>query len=107
MKEKYPLYNYVVVIDNDRFYALKDIFNEYKKLYNKENNIASCDCYSSTKLSSNEKKEVIKFLEKELNKTIILNEFVDSSYNGIKIICDNKSIDYTLESRINNMRLSI
>ena len=101
------IYFIFVVIDNDRFYALKDIFNEYKKLYNKENNIASCDCYSSTKLSSNEKKEVIKFLEKELNKTIILNEFVDSSYNGIKIICDNKSIDYTLESRINNMRLSI
>ena len=96
-----------VVIDNDRFYALKDIFNEYKKLYNKENNIASCDCYSNTKLTDKEKKEIIKFLEKELGKTIVLNEFVDSSYNGIKIVSDNKTIDYTLESRINNMRLSI
>jgi len=53
------------------------------------------------------KKEVIKFLEKELNKTIVLNEIVDSNISGIKIVCDNKTIDYTIESRINNMRLSI
>jgi ATP synthase F1 delta subunit len=96
-----------VVIDNDRFNNLKEIYTEFVKLYNEANNIASCDCYSSNKLSEKEKKEIIKFLEKELKKEIELNEIVDASYIGIKIVYNNKTIDYTLEARINNMRLSI
>ncbi|MCR5307690.1 MAG: F0F1 ATP synthase subunit delta, partial [bacterium] len=65
------------------------------------------DCYSRNKLSEKETKAIIKFLEKELKKEIELNEIVDASYIGIKIVYNNKTIDYTLESRINNMRLSI
>jgi len=101
------IYFIYVVIDNDRFSNLEEIFNEYSKMYNEFENIALCDCYTNNKLSDKEKKEVIKFLEKELNKTIVLNEIVDSNISGIKIVCDNKTIDYTIESRINNMRLSI
>ena len=101
------IYFIYVVIDNDRFTELNSIYNEFIKLYNADKNIASCDCYTDKKLNSKEKLEVIKYLEKELNQTIELNEIVDENTNGIKIVCGNKTIDYTLESRINNMRLSI
>ena len=101
------VYFIYVVIDNDRFTSLNDIYKEYIKLYNKENNIALCDCYVSKKLTVTEKKEVIAFLEKELNKKIELNEIIDENMKGIKIVCENKTIDYTIESRISNMRLSI
>ena len=101
------IYFMYVVIDNDRFINLGEIYSEFVKLFNKENNIASCDCYTNKKLTNIEKKEVLSFLEKELNKKIELNEIVDANTSGIKIICDNKTIDYTVEARINNMRLSI
>ncbi len=101
------IYFIYVVIDNDRFILLNEVYNEFIKLYNLENNIASCDCYTNIKLKESEKKEVIKFLEKELNKNIELNEIIDSNTSGIKIVCENKTIDYTVESRISNLRLSI
>ena len=101
------IYFIYVVIDNDRFSELNNVYNEFIKLYNADKNIALCDCYTNKKLNDKDKKEVIKFLEKELNKTIELNEIIDSNTTGIKIVYNNKTIDYTLESRINNMRLSI
>ena len=101
------IYFIYVVIDNDRFILLDEVYNEFIKLYNLENNIALCDCYTNIKLKESEKKEVIKFLEKELNKNIELNEIIDSNTSGIKIVCENKTIDYTVESRISNLRLII
>lgn len=101
------IYFLYVIIDNDRFSNLNEIYSEFVKIYNRENNIALCDCYTNKKISDKEKKEIIKFLEKEFNKSIELNEVVDSNYLGIKLVCENKTIDYTIESRINNMRLSI
>lgn len=101
------IYFLYVVIDNNRFSYLKEAYSEFMKLYNNDNNIAMCSCYTNKKLSDKEKKEIIKFLEKEFKKNILLDEIVDSSYLGIKLVCENKSIDYTIENRINNMRLSI
>ena len=101
------IYFIYVAIDNDRFSYLIDSYKEFKKLYNDENNIAECACYTNKSLTKKEKDDVIKFLEKEFNKKIVLNEIVDDSYIGIKIEYENKTIDYTVESRINNMRLSI
>ena len=101
------IYFLYVIIDNNRFSSLDEIYKEYKKLFNKDNNIASCDCYTNKKLSDKEKKEIIKFLEKEFKKSIELNEIIDVNSLGIKIVCGNKTIDYTIEARINNMRLSI
>lgn len=101
------IYFIYVVIDNDRFNNLDEIYDEFIKYYNKENNIALCDCYTKNKLTTKELKEITTFLEKELEKTIELNEIVDSNTSGIKIVCENKTIDYTVEARINNMRLSI
>ena len=96
-----------VVIDNNRFSNINEIYNEFKKLANEKNNIASCDVYTSNKLSASEIKEVTKYLENELKKKIVINEIIDKNINGIKIIALGKTIDYSLETRINNMRFSI
>lgn len=101
------IYFLYVIIDNNRFSNLEETYKEYVKLYNNDNNIALCDCYTNKKISDKEKKEIIKFLEKEFKKNIELNEIVDSNCIGIKLVCENKTIDYTIESRINTMRLSI
>ena len=101
------IYFLYVVIDNNRFSNLEETHKEFIKLYNNDNNISLCDCYTNKKLSDKEKKEIIKFLEKEFNKSIELNEIVDINSLGIKLVCENKTIDYTIEARINNMRLSI
>ena len=101
------IYFLYVVIDNNRFQYLDEIFKEFKKLYDLKNNMTTCDVYTSNKLDNKEKQSIIKYLEKELNKKVVLNEIIDKNIAGIKIIADGKTIDYSLENRINNMRFSI
>ena len=76
-------------------------------MYDAKNNIATCNVYSSVKISANEKKEIISFLEKTFNKKIIINELIDENIMGIKLVCEGETIDYSLESRINKMRTNI
>ena len=101
------IYFIYVIIDNNRFSNLFEIHKEFKKLYDKSNNVATCDVYTNNKLKESEKKEIIKYLEKTLNKTIEINEIIDNEIKGIKLICDGKTLDYSLTSRINNMRYSL
>lgn len=96
-----------VVIDNNRFSEINEIYHEFKKMYDAKNNIATCNVYSSVKLSDKEKKEIISFLEKSFNKKIIINELIDENIMGIKLVCEGETIDYSLESRINKMRTNI
>ena len=83
------------------------MFKEFKKMYDLKNNVTTCDIYTSSKLDNKEKQSIIKFLEAKLGKKVELNEIIDKSIAGIKIIADGKTIDYSLENRINNMRFSI
>jgi len=101
------IYFIYVIIDNNRFSNLTEIYNEYKKLYDLSNNTVTCDVYTSNKLKDSEKKEIKKYVEKTLNKTVELNEIIDSEIKGIKLICDGKTLDYSIDSRINNMRFSL
>ena len=101
------IYFIFVVIDNDRFQYVDEMFKEFKKMYDLKNNVTTCDIYTSSKLDNKEKQSIIKFLEAKLGKKVELNEIIDKSIAGIKIIADGKTIDYSLENRINNMRFSI
>jgi F-type H+-transporting ATPase subunit delta len=96
-----------VVIDNNRFSYLNEIFSEFKKMYDEKNNIATCDVYSSVSLKEKEKKEIISYLEKTFNKKVMINELIDENIIGIKLVCEGETIDYSLESRINKMRVNI
>jgi F0F1-type ATP synthase delta subunit len=40
-------------------------------------------------------------------KKIMINELIDENIIGIKLVCEGETIDYSLESRINNMRANI
>ena len=101
------IYFIYVVIDNDRFDYVKEIYNEFEKLYNNKFDIASCEVYTSFKLNEKERKQIINFLDKKLGKKIVLKEIIDESINGIKIISNGSTIDYSLDSRINNIRFSL
>lgn len=101
------IYFLYVVIDNDRFTNLKEIFDEFEKLYNEKKNIALCNVYSKNKLSEKDKKQIIDYLTKKLGKSVVLKEIIDEEIIGIKIEALGSTIDYSLESRINNMRFSI
>ena len=101
------IYFIYVVIDNNRFSNLLEIYKEYKKLYDLSNNIVTCDVYTSNKLKENERKEIKKYLEKTLDKKVELNEIIDEEIKGIKLICDGKTLDYSINSRLDNMRFSL
>ena len=101
------IYFVYVIIDNNRFINLNEIFDEFKKLYDAKNNLATCKVYSSFKLKETEKKNIIKYLEKETNKKIELDEIIDESIKGIKLECEGKTLDYSLDSRLSNMRFSM
>ena len=101
------IYFIYVVIDNDRFDHVNEMFDEFEKIYNDKFDIALCSVYSSFRINEKERKQIIKFLDEKLKKKIVLKEIIDENVCGIKITTNGNTIDYSLESRINNMRFSI
>lgn len=101
------IYFIYVVIDNDRFNEIENIYKEVKKMIYKENNVALVDLYTKNDLTKEEKNNIVSFLKNKLNQDVELKITLDENIDGIKLIYNGNVLDYTISTRLGNMRFSL
>lgn len=101
------IYFIYVIIDNNRFREVLDIYNEFVKLYYKKNNIALVDVCTKNELKVDEKKKLVSFLEEKLGMEVKLNIVLDENILGLKVVYNGNVIDYTVSSLLEKMRFSL
>lgn len=98
-----------VLVDNNRFLDIIDIYYEFKKLFLKEKSVVSVEIISSKKLSSSNLTAISETLEKRYKgqKLRIKNVIDNSLLGGIKIVCDGESIDLSLQGKLDSLKASL
>ena len=107
-KDDKILSNFISLIISKNRVSLFSVLNDViiEKI-NDIKNTVSADVYSSTRLTSNDKNQIAHFLEKELNKTVIINEIIDESIlAGFKIEVQKKVYDVTLDASLERLKSS-
>lgn len=97
-----------VLIDNNRFGDILEIYNSFSNLILKKNNIQQVDIISSVKLSDKELNILIEQLETKLTgkKIIINNKIQKSLIGGIQVIYDGEIIDLSTTNKISQLKYS-
>ena len=93
-----------VLIDNN-----KEIYEEFTNLVNEKNNILIVNVISASKLSSSQLNDLeIKLAEYFGKKHISINPLIDEKLiGGIKVIANGKSIDLSLNSKLQSLKDNI
>jgi F-type H+-transporting ATPase subunit delta len=94
-----------LLIDKNRAMVLDHFVEEYLHLHNQHSNIVEAIAYSVTPLTKEEIKELESSLSLKQNQTVsIINRIDPTLISGIKIRFDDKVIDGSMKSRIENLR---
>ena len=105
------IYFLYVLIDNNQMNSVKEIYTEFEKLINEINKVKVVEVYSNSTLSKKDTEELIKKLKKSgyfNDYSIEVKNYVDESMvGGVRITCDGKLLDLSLDSRITNLRQSM
>lgn len=98
-----------VLIDNNRVDKIKEIYEEFTNLVNEKNNILIVNVISASKLSSSQLNDLeIKLAEYFGKKHISINPLIDEKLiGGIKVIANGKSIDLSLNSKLQSLKDNI
>lgn len=95
----------LVLIDRGRIKFAEEKLNELKKVHLERNNIIQVEIRTVISLEEDEKKSLTDKLQHKYNKEIILQEKLDSDIiGGIYLKVGNDIIDYTLKSKLYNLR---
>ena len=106
--ENYFLYFIYVLVDNDRILELDNIYETFKMLHDESKNQVTAYVTTKYELTESTRHDLISFLENKYNKKINLSEKVDSTLiGGIKVVVENDVIDYTIDSRLENIKNTI
>lgn len=107
-KDEKILINFISLIISKNRVSLFSVLNEViVEKINDLKNTVSADVYSSTRLTSNDKTQIVHFLEKKLNKSVIINEIIDESIlAGFKIEVQKKVYDVTLDASLERLKSS-
>lgn len=98
-----------VLIDNNRIGNIKEIHEEFTNLINEKNNMLIVDVVSASKLDASQ----LKALEAKLSlyfggKHISINPLIDETLiGGIKVIANGKSIDFSLNNKLQELKDNI
>ncbi len=94
-----------VLVENNRFSLIEEIFLEYSKLANEYLKIEEAEIISAVKLTDNELSDIRKMLEKKLNKRVEITQKTDEKLMaGIRVILKNEVIDNSMETKLNNLK---
>jgi ATP synthase F1 delta subunit len=92
---------------NGRLNFLKQILSTFIMLYQEAQGILVADVKSAAELTENQIKEIAKYLEKKLDKKILLNTVVDPKIMGGLIIKMNFTvIDNSISNKINKIKFN-
>ncbi len=98
-----------VVIDHDRFYLIRSIRSEYKKLLYSNSGMLKITVISAKELEKDELDRIKKSLIERFNdkKIKVKNEIDPSIIGGIQILANDESIDFSLKSSLNKLKESL
>ena len=89
-------------------HTFSDCVKEYKKLYNKKNNIENVTAITAVALSDELREKLISKLEKDYGKKIQLQEKVDKSIlGGIILRTENSQTDASVRTRLEAIRAQL
>ena len=89
-------------------HTFSDCVKEYKKLYNKKNNIENVTAITAVALSDELRKKLISKLQKDYGKKIQLQEKVDKSIlGGIILRTENSQTDASVRTRLEAIRAQL
>ncbi|MFV0341361.1 MAG: ATP synthase F1 subunit delta [Anaerocolumna sp.] len=81
------------------------VFDEFRNKYYKEKNILQVTAISAVVLNDNQKQQIIDKLVKLMNKTIILENKVDSTcIGGIRLVYPGHMIDASIKNRLKKLQ---
>ncbi len=94
-----------LLTDNNRLNILKEILNQYAKIYNTENNIIKPIIISAVELNEIQKNKLNEKLEDKLSKKVIPAYQIDKEIiGGIIIEIEDKTIDCSIKTKFENMK---
>lgn len=98
-----------VLLENNRYNYIKDIFVEYSNLILEHNDIVKIQVISAYMLNNVELIKLTKSLQvKYVNKKIELENIIDEKLiDGIKIISHGQSIDMSLKNSLSKLKESL
>lgn len=97
-----------VLIDNDRFDLLDDVSVAYDDLVTNQNNILNVQIYSKILLTAQQKDRITQKLERDYNRTVHLEEFIDESIiAGYKLTFDGYTLDDTIQRRLSDLKTNL
>ena len=98
-----------VLIDNNRFNLINEIYCEFNKINLEKNNTISIKLYSAELLKESEVKRILDLLKNRFNnKKIIYENIVDNSLiGGIRVLANDTEININTKSSIHNLKNSL
>ena len=94
-----------LIIKKHRFKYIQEILQTYVSLVEKDLNVVVASIVTAIPLSPSQKEKLIKKLEMSYKKSILLEETIDPQIiGGARLIVEGKIIDFSLSSRLNNLK---
>lgn len=101
----YTLNLLFILVEKNRSMILKYFVSEYLHLHNKHFNIVEAIAYSVTPMTKEEIKALELSLSEKQNQSVsVINRIDPTLISGIKVRYDDKVIDGSMKSRIENLR---
>ena len=106
--KNYFLHFLYVLIDNGRFDQIASISLAYDELVLDYFKKMVVDVYTKYQLTNEQKIKLADRLKAKFNRTIIINEHIDSTLlGGVKIVSNNKIYDYSIDSQLDQLKENI
>ncbi len=94
-----------VLINYERLNTLEGIAESYKELLDEELKQKEVQVYCKYHLTKEQTEELINILQKQYNKTIILQEILDKSLvGGIKVVVGNEELDASTLNKLQKIK---
>lgn len=100
------LYFLYVVLDNNRFDMIDEIYHDFESLIFEQNDTVLLEVYSVNLLSEAQKQRITNLMTKRfVNKKIIIENLIDKNLiGGIKVLHAGVSIDISLKVRLEELK---
>lgn len=105
---KYVLYFCYLLIDYDVIKYIHKIYREFKHLYNHERGILEGKIYTCYELSDEILAKLSSVLEKKYKKPVEFRQVYNKSLiGGIKIILEDQIYDFSINTKLNNIKENV
>lgn len=103
------VYFLYVLIDNNRFNYINDIYEKFIDIYLNKKDMISIKLFSAEKLKENDINRIIELLRPRFNnKKIVYENIVDSSLiGGIKVLANDTLINLNTKTSIDDLKNSL